>query len=356
MIDHHSRPPRRACLPPLLPALALVFLGACRTIPVNDPAALAANSLVGQIWDVRAERAITPDALLRQLAQARYILLGEVHDNPAQHRIQAEVLDALLARGVRPALAMEQFDLDHQAAIDAALAAPGASSDSIADAGRFDRKGWGWALYEPLIGAAIKAGLPIAALNLSRGAAQRVASDGFASLGQGRTTALALDQAWDAGRDKIIRQEINDGHCGQLPERLLPQMVAAQRARDASMADALVNHIRAASTVAILGRGHARRDLGVPFYLGLRVPDATVISIGLIEVEPGQNRAADYSSAADNGPLFDYLWFTPDTLRDNPCGGFLPPARSPRKSTVGPEFVVSPPVEVAEGRAFTASF
>ena len=40
------------------------------------------------------------------------VLLGEVHDNAAQHALRLQAFEAWLASGARPALVMEQFDRD----------------------------------------------------------------------------------------------------------------------------------------------------------------------------------------------------------------------------------------------------
>ena len=58
--------------------------------------------------------------LAQALAQRPVVLLGEVHDNAAQHAARAAALRRLLAAGGRPALAFEQFDRERQADIDRA--------------------------------------------------------------------------------------------------------------------------------------------------------------------------------------------------------------------------------------------
>ena len=47
------------------------------------------------------------------------LLLGETHDNAAQHALRRDLLAALLARGDRPALLLEQLDRERQSALDA---------------------------------------------------------------------------------------------------------------------------------------------------------------------------------------------------------------------------------------------
>jgi hypothetical protein len=95
------------------------LLGACTTT----------GSVCG--WDHR----LRGDAL---------VLLGEVHDNAQQHQSRLAALQRAFASGWRPAIAMEQFDREHQADIDRArLERPGDAQHLIDVAGR-RYPGWGW--------------------------------------------------------------------------------------------------------------------------------------------------------------------------------------------------------------------
>lgn len=292
----------------LLQALALLPLAACA------PLAGAAHPLQGRIWDCHGRRWAGREEVLSAAAPAAFVLLGETHDNAEHHRLQGEMLDALLAAGRRPALALEQFDLEHQAAIDAARSRPDASAEDLANAARVDRSGWRWPYYAPLVGRALAAQLPILAANLSREAARRVVREGFGALGEGRSAELALGPAWNPALDTLLREELLESHCGEMPESLVAGLAAAQRARDAVMADTL---LRAGErgAVAILGRGHARRDRAVPRYLAIRAPARAVCSIAFTEVEPGQDEPSRYGSRE----TFDFLWFTGRAERTDPC-------------------------------------
>ena len=78
-----------------------------------------------------ADGADPAQRLQAALASQPLVLLGEVHDNPEQHRLRAQALGRLLADGARPALLMEQFDRERQSAIDAAMASAGAQPDAV---------------------------------------------------------------------------------------------------------------------------------------------------------------------------------------------------------------------------------
>jgi len=274
----------------LLAALQLAALAACAHVEV------AHHPLTGMIWDTRASAFVPPGQLFEGASRARHVILGETHDNAEHHRLQRVTLEALAARGEKRVLAMEQFDSEYQAAIDAARAARG-DAETIADAGHFDRKGWNWPLYRPLVQFALDHGWPLAAANLSRGEARAVVAD------PGRS---GLPPAEPSVRS-ALEHDIIDGHCGAAPEpKRLAGMVEAQRARDARMASVLKDR-----SVLIAGSGHARRDRGVPLYLA----DRDLISIAFMEAEPGKARPQDYADAAS----YDYLWFTPRAVRDDPC-------------------------------------
>lgn len=254
------------------------------------------HPLAGRIWDVRAAAFVAADEVSQRAATARHIILGETHDNPEHHRLQRVVLEAIAARGARRVLAMEQFDAEHQEAIDVAgTKQPGV--EAMADAGRFDRAGWNWPLYRPLVEFALARGWPLVAANLSREHTRLIVGD---------PTRSGLPAADPALRDALER-DIVEGHCGKRPAKpRLAGMVEAQRARDVRMADILAAR---GATVLIAGNGHARRDRGVPLYLKAQ----DVVSIGFVEVQEGRLSPVDYPAA------FDYLWFTPRFARADPC-------------------------------------
>jgi uncharacterized iron-regulated protein len=287
---------------------------------------LADHPLVGTIWDARAGRPTTRTALEAACADAALVLLGEVHDNPDHHRLQLEVVEAIVRAGRRPAVALEQLDREHQAALDRARAERPEDAEHLATAAQFDRRGWHWPFYEPIVALALRERLPIVAANLSRGDGFAVVERGYAALGDGVAERLGLAQPQGAAQAAAIEAAIRDGHCGKLPERAVPRMAAAQRARDAVMADALL--ARASSgAVLIAGNGHVRRDLGVPVHLAARAPQRGVLAVGIVEVVEHLARAEDYvAPAAGDIPQFDLAVFTPRTERPDPCAGFAPRA------------------------------
>jgi uncharacterized iron-regulated protein len=114
------------------------------------------------------------------LARAHFLLLGERHDNPDHHRLQAEVLRSLIALGRRPAVGFEMFGLDDAAAIAKHLAAAPKDAAGLGGAVNWNQRGWpDWAMYQPIAEAALEAKLRIVATNLPLATARKMRSDGW---------------------------------------------------------------------------------------------------------------------------------------------------------------------------------
>lgn len=214
--------------------------------------------------------------------QADYLLLGEVHDNAAGHALRLHWLQQLGNTGAR-VLAMEQLDQDRQDALDRAVriwqasSAPERSVRAVAEAAGFDFKGWKWNLYEPVLNWALDHEWPIAATNLSR---QRMGA-----LMQASGEASPEPQQWSGAQRQTLLQEVREGHCNLLPEDQVARMASAQRARDATMAQVLVqwHHDTGLPVVFFAGNGHLRNDLAVPVWLHQLDPQAKVYTLAVLE-------------------------------------------------------------------------
>ena len=266
-----------ALLPGVLGLLA--GLGACGTPPVAPPE-------------------------VDSLRNARFILLGEVHDNPEHHRQRADLLRRLLADGRATRVVFEQMDR----ASDTALAAAPRDPEAVADAGRLDRAGWRWPLHRPLVEAALAGGATIAGGNFDRDLARRLVREGASAAPADLRTALDA-VPWSAAQDDIVRSAIQDGHCGALPPDRVAPMALVQRLRDAALAQAM---LRASEprVVLIAGNGHVRNDLGVPHYLrAAGVAPKDIVALGFVE-------------DGDPAMPFDLRQATPGMQRPDPCAAF----------------------------------
>ncbi|HSP81010.1 MAG TPA: ChaN family lipoprotein [Myxococcaceae bacterium] len=314
----------------------LVLCGCAASAPSHrpGPAAPAERSwrstqhqehpLVGRIWDVRRGQWVEEAELREALAQARFVLLGERHDNPDHHLLQAELVRSLTGSGRRPALAFEMLDTEQQPAVDAALARSPGEPDAIARAVAWESSGWpDWALYRPLFAVGTEHGLRIIGANLPLSQVKALIGRGSEALEPELRARLGLDEPLPEDVARAMRQEMHEAHCGHLPETLLEPMALAQRARDARMADRLLEMATDDGALLITGAGHARTDRGVPAHLARRAPGLPVLSVAFLEVSPEAREPTDYAPEDTGGRLpFDYVWFTPAMQREDPCEAF----------------------------------
>ena len=249
------------------------------------------------------------------------VLLGEVHDNAAPHRLRLEVLRRAFAAGWRPAIVMEQFDREHQADIDRARRERPADAQHVIDLAatpsRSPAGGWNWDFYRPFVALALQYEVPLIAANLSNTDTTRIVRGGYAAVFDAAgIVALGLDRPIAADWQRAQESEIDAGHCHALPPGQWPRMAAAQFARDAVMARVLREHADRGA-VLLAGNGHARRDIGLPRWLGL--DPGRVLSVAYLEEDD------------DSTPVraFDAVVRTPVAERSDPCAAFKGAASGP---------------------------
>ena len=278
------------------------------------------HALVGKLWDVKAAAFVEPSLLIPQLASAKFVLLGERHDNPDHHRLQGAVLAELVKAGRRPAVVFEMLEIEQQRAIDEYLARSDASAAGFGAALEWQKTSWPpYSEYQPVFEAAFAGKLPIVAGNLAQGDAKALVKQGISALPGARVKALRLERAFPAALEAPLLDELRASHCGQLPDKLLPAMALAQHARDAQMAQVMVKAAATDGAVLIAGGGHAQLERGVPYYLAFDAPGASIKSLLFREVRHGDTDPKHY--ATDEG-RFDYLWFTPRATDEDPCAAF----------------------------------
>ena len=289
--------------------LALLLLGAS-PLPEWQAPLGRTHPLTGIVWDVRAAAPISPETLVTRLAARRYVLLGEKHDNPDHHRLQAWIVAALIDAGRRPAVAFEMMRADQADAIARHLAASPDDARGLGDALQWRQSGWpAWSMYEPIAEAAVRAKAPIVAANLSTAANAALRRGGVAALDAAEVTRLGLDRPFGDDVRQRLATEIRDAHCGQGPERLVDSFVVVQRARDAHLAAAM-REAGGDGAVLIAGVGHVRRDMGAPRML----PDGETVTVAFIEVRAEMTTPPALA--------VDYVWLTPRMDDHDPCERF----------------------------------
>ena len=247
--------------------------------------------------------------LLERMARADIVVLGEIHDNAEHHRLQAALVQALVSRGLRPAVVWEMVPRG----LDPVLRDYAGTAADLGAALEWETRGWpDWSLYQPIAEVALANGLPMRAGDLDPATLRALARTGPMALGPERARRLGLaDTLPDAVQAAMLREQ-EEAHCGLMPANRLGPMVMVQRGRDAALAEAALLALEAPGAdlaVLITGAGHARTDRAVPAVLARIAPSARVLSLAFVEAPPGIDPGAPDALPADLPP-FDAVWLT----------------------------------------------
>lgn len=287
------------------------------------------HPLNGRIWSVAEARFIEPEEAIARADEARFVLLGETHDNPDHHRLQAAFIRSVALTGRRPAVVWEMIPADKGMAVAAYWGLPGNDAAGLGDVLNWNESGWPeWTMYEPVAKAALVARLPVVPGDFSAETRRLLAQGGLDALDRARSAEWRLDVPLPDALRRSLMGRLEQSHCGLLPAPAVERMLDVQRARDAALADSLIRAARAGEpgdgAILIAGGGHVRKDYAAPWYLRARGVEGEVLSVRFMEVAPGIESPGEY----DGDGAFDLLWFTTPVDRGDPCEGL----RKHRKS------------------------
>ncbi|UKV16249.1 ChaN family lipoprotein [Thalassospiraceae bacterium SW-3-3] len=298
-------------------------LPSIRDIPDAD----ALPPAPGLIFDMAGQRYVMFDDMVSRLAGTRFVLIGEKHDNPIHHHHQAQLVRALSKReNTRRAVVWEMFNQDQQENLDQAWQA--VSPEELGSEMNWGESGWpSWHDYAPIAEAAKENGLPMVAGNLPQNILRPMIREGISAMPTELAEKLALPPIPD---DIAARfdQEIAEGHCNMLPKSQLPAFSLVQFARDASLARTMIDVNKTNSpdgAFLIAGAMHVRNDVAVPYHLHRYAPDLTdkdIAVVILVEADdPGEDLPGvrDYALRMGSEDVADFMWFTNDLPRTDPC-------------------------------------
>ncbi len=290
--------------------------------PWNDwqSALLTDHPLTGKIWSIRDKRFVEPEVLAKAVADARFVLLGEVHDNPDHHTLQAWLIERAAADR-KPAVVMEMISRDNADALRTYLAKPEATAAGLGKALKWKDRGWpDWRIYQPIAEASLQLKLPLRAGDIDRPTLRKVGKGGLDELGADVRASLLLDTPLGTALEEALLDELYESHCQLMPRDAMAGMLHVQRLRDAVLADSVIDAAENGSAILIAGNGHVQADRAVPWYLTRRAPDARIVSVMLLEADQSAKAPGDLIPKSPDGqPVADFVWFTPRVDREDPC-------------------------------------
>lgn len=236
---------------------------------------------------------------------ADVIFIGEQHDNPTHHALQAGWTSTLQPA----ALVFEMLTPEQATAVTPENRASEAGLNTALD---WENSGWPeFSMYYPIFAAVPQAKIYGAGVprDQIRGLMEQDLSE---TLGAEDAVRYGLDQPLPADQQALRETQQAQAHCDALPDTMLPMMVSVQRLRDVALARAaqIAFDETGGPVVVITGNGHARADWGAPFYLQKAAPDLEIFTLG--QGEDGRDPEGQFDTTVD-GPAID---------RGDPCDAF----------------------------------
>lgn len=278
-------------------------------------APIAERYVPHRVYDSRRKRVSDFEAMVAELARADVVFLGEQHDDPRTHRLQAAVLEGLSRRREGPiVLALEMFERDVQRELDAYLAGERSETEFLAVSRPWGNYGPD---YRPMVEFARERGWPVIAGNVPRRLAQVVSRRGLAALDSVPPEDRALVAAdLSCPRDgywKRFRATMGDmgGHGMQLTPEQVEAMAwrfyEAQCAKDETMGEAIAAAAAEHRTLVVHANGsfHSDYRLGTAERARRRMPGARIAVVSFVPV--GDLDAIDGKSRRALG---DFVVFT----------------------------------------------
>lgn len=253
-----------------------------------------------RILDLGRDEVTRLPRILDDLASARVVFVGELHDQAWHHWAQLQVILGLYDAGIPLAVGLEMFAHRDQWALDHWVSGE-MSEEAFVRVFAADWDADYWPVYRDLFLAARQHGIPLVALNLPRDLSARVAMAGFDALTAAQRARLPRIESCNAGPEyrQFIRKALGDaGHHGLD----FTHFCEAQLLWDTTMARRLVAYLEANPSrhvVVLAGSGHSWKE-GIPTQL--RRLSSVPYRVILPEM-PG--RLSRQRASTDEA---DYLW------------------------------------------------
>ena len=271
--------------------VALSLLASPTHSALADDGASSCGNRVAQWLDPASGATLAPQALFDDLAAARVVLLGEVHDNPAHHRWQHYMLSVLHSRNANMVVGLEMLPRRVQPVLDAWSAGKLDESEFLEQSEWRELWGYDAELYLPLLHFARLNRVPAIALNVDRELVSKVGRQGWQALDESQRMGLSdpalASEAYllslarlyaykqlllhhDSEEDLAeidLEADIDASIDDVLQLEEFAHFVDAQLTWDRAMAQAIASALaddKDAMVVGIIGRGHLEHGWGVP--------------------------------------------------------------------------------------------
>jgi len=312
--------------PTLLIALALLMLSACTMgrHPLGNPAQpypLSRPPQVGDFAHLPTGTLVNEMEMLAAVSDARIVYVGETHDNPASHRFELLILQAMADRWPgQVSLGMEMFTRKQQPVLDRWVAGELSEKAFLKEVDWYGGWKMDFALYRDLLTFARDRHIPVIGLNAEKELIKAVGRSALTDLAEEDRDRLPEMDLADPYQNALVKS-IYAGHVAS--DNQLAGFQRVQTLWDETMAESVVNHLLTCldgsqRMMVVAGGNHIRHGMGIPRRVFRRLPTSYVL-VGSDEInipDNKQDRLMNVQLPDFPMPPYDYVAFV--TYEDLP--------------------------------------
>jgi uncharacterized iron-regulated protein len=299
---------------------ASLVLTACAMThtPLGNPEApypLVQPPRIGEIVHLPTGTQVREEEMLAAATDARIAYVGETHDNPASHRVELAVLQAMNERwpGL-VSLGMEMFTRKQQAVLDRWTNGELSEKAFLKEADWASNWSMDFALYRDLLIYARDHRIPVIGLNAEKDLVRALGRNAPAELPEGDRGRLPEMDMTDPYQTAMV-DAIYGGHAAG--DNRLAGFQRIQTLWDEMMAESIANHLMTCldgsrRMVVLAGGNHVRYGFGIPRRVFRRLPTSYLL-VGSTEIEipaSKQDRLMDVEMPRFPMLPYDYVVYT----------------------------------------------
>jgi len=268
---------------------SLVLAAVCSLLLLQGPAYVPER-----VYDARQQAFIDFEVMLASMLDADVVFVGEMHDDPNTHRLEAAILDGLQRRNRAPVVSLEMFERDAQGALDAYLSGRISEEEMLKTSRPWPRYATD---YRPLVERARVSRWPVIAANVPRAVAQKVAKAGKGAIdelteAERANTARDLQCPLDAYFDKFAESMASHPMPNQSADEkkaMAERYYWSQCVKDETMAEAIAAAVQRGPALSPVihynGAFHSDFGLGTAERVRRRLPGKRIVVISVLPVD-----------------------------------------------------------------------
>jgi uncharacterized iron-regulated protein len=290
-------------------------------LPIGDPARKdrEAPLVLDAVTDTATGDTITPDELVRRLSGVRLLLIGEEHTTMEFHRVQAQVIEALVAAGRRVMVGLEMYPYTEQRSLDQWRDNLLTEEGFLRLSRWYENWGYHWHYYRDIFLFARDHHVPMFAVNTPREVVSAIRKKGLANLTPEEAAHIPKEIDVDNADHMTFFKASFEGaegpvHGSGMPDDMWKNMLSAQATWDATMGYNAVQALKKDASgdsimVVLVGSGHVAYGLGIERQAKkwFDQPIATLIPVPVVNRKTGPVKAVRASYA-------NFIWGVTDEI------------------------------------------